>query len=76
MSASKMEKRDNPEAENSLSHCYTHICNFLVCRGVGSKGKGFFRVRVTSIKYICNKKYFVPHSSFGSSVQCIGGVLE
>ena len=49
-------------------HCYVHICNFLVCRSVGSKGRGFFRVRVTSIKYICNMKHFVPHSSFGSSI--------
>ena len=34
---------------------------------VGSKGKDFFMVRVTSIKHICNKKHLVPHSCFGSS---------
>ena len=83
-----MEKRDNPEAENSLQylrekmqlyiydcdlyyfkhfHCCVHICNFLVCRSVGSKGRGFFRVRVTSIKYICNMRHLVPHPSFGTS---------
>ena len=55
-------KRDNPEAENSLQ--FVHICKLLVC---GSVGRGFFRVRVTSIEHICNMKHPVPLSSFGSS---------
>ena len=55
-------KRDNPEAENSLQ--FVHICRFLVC---GSVGRGFFRVRVTSIKHICNMKHLVPLSYFGKS---------
>ena len=53
-------KRDNPEAENSLQ--FVH--KLLVC---GSVGRGFFRVRVTSIEHICNMKHPVPLSSFGSS---------
>ena len=55
-------KRDNPEAENSLQ--FVHICKLLVC---GSVGRGFFRVRVTSIEHICNMKHTVPLSSLGSS---------
>ena len=55
-------KRDNPEAENSLQ--FVHICKLLAC---GSVGRGFFRVRVTSIEHICNMKHPVPLSSFGSS---------
>ena len=43
------------------------FCNFLVCRSAGSKGRGFFRVKVTSIKDICNIRHLVPHSSLSSS---------
>ena len=61
-------------------HCCVHICNFLVCRSVGSKGRGFFGIKVTSIKHICNIKHQLYHTPLLAHLilyfRSIEGILE